>query len=372
MHGGLWSTLKKEESGTLKGETVYQEITERDVLKWPFSSGSIWNMPIGSDADYVHAGIQRSTERGMTVDEDVIVLTPGEEMVGIYRNNAAWDRNKDRCKVEGELLFEAPIPGDFVVSPDTWDGLTPNSGLAVLMPDGRTIKQTQPFAHCQAGNTATSRYMFEDQDLYGEGMYGAHGGSRLSAIGGALRVGELVPGAGPIRHVLKVNLHGRENLYYDEETGGHRWPAPVADGGASRSYGSERTAPVVKALRMGALLALPPWMDMDSLGFETEPGRILAETFRDYGAYVVDGTGWSVYAIITEWSPEGRVLDEFEDAWGFPLNEREKDSPWGRDMDRIFLNLHVVDNNGPDEVGGGGEPRAPLAPELIPPGSQPE
>ncbi len=344
--------------------SAYSKEETRDPLKWPFSSHSIWNMPVGSEAVYVHAGIQRAKERGMTVDEDVIVLTPDEELVGIYRNNARWDRNKDRCVVEGGLLFSAPIPEDFVVSPETWDGRTPNSGLAVLMPDGKTIRQTQPFAHCRPGDTATSRFLFDDQDLYGEGIYGAHGGSRLSAIGGALRLGELVPGAGPIRHVLKVNLDSRYNLYYDDETEGFRWPALTADGGASHTYGSLRTVPPVKEARMGALLALPPWMDLDSLGFETEPARIMAEAFRDYGAYVVDGTGWTVYALITEWSPGGRVLDEFEEAWGFSLKEREKDTPWGRDMDRIFLNLHVIDNNGPDSIGGGGTPRAPLAPEL--------
>jgi len=115
---------------------------------------------------------------------------------------------------------------------------------------------------------------------------------------------------------------------------------------------------------MGALLALPSWLDLDSLGFETQPGRMLAEAFRDYGAYVVDGTGWSVYALITEWSPDGRVLDEFEKNWGFSIKEPEKDSPWGRDMDRIFLNLHVVDNNSPATIGGGGVLRAPLAAPL--------
>jgi hypothetical protein len=54
------------------------------------------------------------------------------------------------------VLFEVPIPSDFVVSPTTWDGSTPNSGLAVLQPDGETIIQTQPFARCMMGGDATS------------------------------------------------------------------------------------------------------------------------------------------------------------------------------------------------------------------------
>lgn len=336
----------------------------RDPLAQPFERGSIWNMPIGSEAVYVAAGIQPATARGMTIDEDLIVLTPNAPMLPIYRNNAGWNRQKDRCRIEGGVLFRAPIPEDFFVSPETWDGLTPNSGLAVLMSDGRTIRQTQPFARCEPG-FGTSRYVFDEVDLRGPGFYGAHGGSRLSCIGGTLRVGELVPGAGPIRHALKVNLYAARNLYYDAETGGYRWPAKSADRYAARVYGT-RGKPVMEC-RMGALLALPGGMDLDSIRLETQPARKLAQAFQDYGAYVVDDTAWDVYALVTEWGPAGRVQDEFARAWGFPINPAARDTPWARDMDRIFTNLHVVANNGPDRIGGGGSPRVPLAEPLEPP-----
>jgi hypothetical protein len=345
-------------------EKAQEEV--RNPFKQPFSSTSIWNMPIGSGAVYVHAGIERAMAKGMTIDEDLIVLTPDVPQIEIFTNYAGWNRNKSRCEPEGDLLFSAPIPDNFVVSPEKWDGLTPNSGLAVLMPDGRTIKQTQPFARCKTGKPATSQYMFGDEDLYGEGYYGAHGGSGLSAIGGALRLGELLPESGPIQHVLKVNLFGQKNFYYDNETKGFRWPAKAADSYAEKNYGKAQTQPVVEECRMGALLALPPFIDLDSLGFETVPGRRLAEAFRDYGAYVVDDTAWDVYALVTEWGPDGRVKDEFEEAWGFPIDPNSKDTPWSRDMDRIFLNLHVVVNNTKESIGGGGEPRKPLAPPISP------
>ena len=337
---------------------------KRDPLKQPFSSNSIWNMPIGSKAQYVHAGIQRAMSKGMTIDEDLIVLTPNAPKTEIYKNFAGWDRDKNRCEKEGDVLFSAPIPDDFVVSPDTWDGTTPNSGLAILLEDGRTIRQTQPFSRCNAGSYATSQYVFGDQDIYDEGYYGAHGGSGLSAIGGALRVGELTPGSGPISHVLKVNLFGKRNFYYDDQTKGFVWPARRADGYASSNYGKERNVAFVNECRMGALLALPPFINLDSLKFETLPGRMLAEAFRDYGAYIVDDTAWDVYALVTEWGPNGRVGNEFEKAWGFPIDETGKDTPWGRDMDRLFLNLHVVVNNSSQTIGGGGEPVVPMAAPL--------
>lgn len=341
-------------------------IIYRDPYKWPFSVNSIWNMPIGSGARYVHAGIEKSTKRGMTIDEDVIVTMPGEEFITVFKNFAGWDRSKDRCEPEDDFIFAAPTPYDFIVSPSIWDGLTPNSGYAVVMADGLTVMQTQPFAHCEKGSVATSRSGITSTSIYGDGYYGAHGGSRLSAIGGTLRYWELNPESGPVRHALKVNLYCQKNVLYESETKGFRWPALTADGAASKIYGTERTSPPVKELRMGSLLALPPWIDLDSLGFETEPARILAETFRDYGAYVVDNSGWDVYALVTDWTPEGRFAEEFQKNWGFSFKEKYKNSPWGRDMDRIFLNLHVVDNNSADSIGGGGEPRVPFAPPFLP------
>lgn len=334
----------------------------RDPYKWPFASTSIWNMPIGSEAEYVHALLEPAD--GMTVDEDYIVMTPEEPLMRILKSEAGWSWTMSRCETTGDSLFSAPIPQSFVVSPDTWDGVTPNAGLAVLMPDKKTIRQTQPFAHCEEGGFGTSQYVFPDQDIYGDGLYGAHGGSGLSAIGGALRVGELTPNSGPIRHALKINLCAEKNIYYDDETKGFRWPAVAADAGAAESYYTQRTYPASKECRMGALLALPAWMNLDSLNFETEPGRILARAFQDYGAYVVDATGWDVHAIITEWGPDGRVRDEFEKNWGFSMVEFSEESPWKRDVDKIFANLHVVVNNTEKTIGGGGTPRQPLAPPL--------
>src|SRR5438132_3811409 len=93
---------------------------------------------------------------------------------------------------------------------------------------------------------------------------------------------------------------------------------------------------------MGSLLALPPGFDTSSL--ETDAARILARGFVDYGAYVVDNTGWSVYGLATEFSTAGSVEQEFARSWGFSMTPASKDVPWARDMDRIFRALAVVDN----------------------------
>src|SRR3989449_8587732 len=96
---------------------------------------------------------------------------------------------------------------------------------------------------------------------------------------------------------------------------------------------------------MGSLLALPPSFDVNAMGLETgEPAKILAHAFQDYGAYTVDDAAWSVYAVATEYSPSGKVDDEFGAAWNFTISPANRDVPWARDMDRIFGALAVVDN----------------------------
>jgi len=342
----------------------------RDPLLWPFSRDSIWNLPIGASAVYVPASIQQATQRGMTTDPDVIILTPNATMTAVYYNSDGWSGGT-RCTPQGNVLFNAPIPGNFVVQgagPNNPDGTTPNYATAILMPDGHTLIQGQPFARCTADGSATMWWSVSN-DLYETGVDGGHGGSKLSSIGGTIRLGELVPG-GVIRHVMKVNLFGLNNYYYDSTSHGYRWPASQADSCASTCYGG-----ATSALRMGSLLAIPASVNIDTLGLETEPAKILARAFQDYGAYAVDDTAWSVYAIETEFGPQGRVEDEFSTAWGFSINAATKGVPWARDMDRLFGALNVVDNwdeaqwlsvsasSGAQGVGGGA-PRVGWAPEF--------
>src|SRR5437879_2302299 len=178
----------------------------RDPLLWPFSRDSIWNLPIGASAVYVPGNIQQATQRGMTTDPDIIILTPNATMTAVYYNSDGWSGGS-RCTTQGNVLFNAPIPGNFVVQgagASNPDGVTPNYATAILMPDGHTPTQGQPFARCTADGSATMWWSISN-DLFGTGVEGGHGGSKLSSIGGTIRLGELVPG-GVIRHVMKVNL----------------------------------------------------------------------------------------------------------------------------------------------------------------------
>ena len=150
-------------TGSLKAQET------RDPYYWPFASGSFWNVPIGDSAKYGHAQIKPVKDMGMTIDEDLIVMHPNAPLIPLMKSSAGWDRSKSRCIADGPQEAIIPLPKDFTVSKNTWIGNTPNSALAVLMPDGKTIYQTQPFANCSPTNSyPTSKYTgFSTENLYG-------------------------------------------------------------------------------------------------------------------------------------------------------------------------------------------------------------
>lgn len=343
---------------TGKDSTIIQR---RDAKQWPFSKNSIWNMPIGSNAVYVPAKLE-PTAGILTLDEDMICMTPDSSLMKVYISNGGW--GGDRSIETSTLAFEAPIPQSWIVNSGNWDGNTPNACLAVLMPDGITLKQAQAFSHFKKGGNGTvSIVVNPDVSIYEDGYYGAHWGSGLSSVGGTLRCGELTPTSGRIRHALKIDLYCAKNAYWDEQTKGYRWPAKFADSYAQGNYGSKRTTDIVKECRMGALLALPASKNLNDYHFETLPALTLAQAFQDYGAYVVDDTAWDVTAIPTEWSPSGRFRDNFKKDWGFDFVVwKDAITPWGRDIQKIMADLCIVDNNAISIIGGGGIRRQPLAP----------
>ncbi|MBE7162743.1 MAG: hypothetical protein INR72_16005, partial [Williamsia herbipolensis] len=108
-------------------------------------------------------------------------------------------------------------------------------------------------------------------------------------------------------------------------------------------------------------------VDIDSLGLQTVPGRQIAWTLQNYGAYVGDSAACACFAFVTEKGPSGRFADQFRDDYGYPFEQRiSTGSPWTRDMQRIQQVLAVVDDNAPDDIGGGGLPAQPAPAALAP------
>jgi hypothetical protein len=321
----------------------------RDKTLWPFASNAVWNTAIGSGAVYQPAGIQQNTRGGslttFTVDEDVIVMSSSGRSTPVYYSAVAWNGG-NRCTAQGNQLTTVQIPATYTV---------PNSGAnnsaAFLGTDGKTVQQNQPFTRCTAGGPATTFVVCSSVNIYGTDPTGCHGGSGLSNLGGTIRVGEFA--SGQIQHALKMELWAVQYFYCCS----YHWPAIQVDGYANTAtYGGTNPA-----LGPGSLLALLPSFNVNALS--TTPGKILAQAFQNYGAYIVDDTYWNNWAIATEQGPNGTVSTEFSQLYGFSIQPAQGDA-FMQDLIAIFQALQIVTNSSPTTIGGGGTPRVPSPPPI--------
>jgi hypothetical protein len=341
----LTATPSSDNAGTDYPQT-------RDPRMWPFARESIWNMPIGSAAVYVPADF--GPAKYTLGDPDWFIVTRASDPWRPLFVPGAW--GPGRCT--GQLqLGEIPFPDD-LIAPDATTNSTPNNATAILLPDGRTLMQLEPLARCEVGGRVYG-YRATEVDLYGPGIYGGHFGSGLSSIGGTLRKGELLPESGPIRHALKINVWAAKYVYYADAVPGYRWPAITSDTGANDPTSMNRYGGSNPRVLMGSLLAIPPGVTETQLGLKTEVGRKLFHALQDYGAYIADNAGWDAHYFTIETGVDEECLRAYGVFFG--------DGAMRADINQLFQALHIVDNNGPESIGGGGEPRVPLAPDFIAP-----
>ena len=396
----------------------------RDPFLWPYASDSIWNTPIGSGAQFTDpvftGNIGWQTEAGgntegdgkylIIYDEEFIhETTESDPVYDIYSTTQSldwqWPANND-IKNENYLgtsgnkraylgktywpvsagitSYYGPrsiryksngstIAGDKYTIIYDEVAKTGNNCGAILQPDGRSVIQFQPlYRHTTDSNvkfiTGTPKMV---DDIYGDGIQGSHSGSGLSTLGGSLRVGEIE--AGVIRHAIKMNVWAEQWLYYngDESNFGYRWPATNADSvdnANSNDYNYYNGSN--PELVMGSLLSLTE-EDYNALKgtFKNEFSEILLDAYYNYGAYIVDNTGSERWTICGSEEARDKIfckygvnLDNFQNGYNNAITQETKD--YMDDFLQIVKKLRVVTNNTEHNIGGGGTPRQPLAPEI--------
>lgn len=348
----LLGTLAPALSGATAASAATTPGGERDPLRQPYASTSIWNTPIGSQARYVPTPVRA---RGFAVHTDWFVVTrTTDPLERTYLPSAGADPCSGRTppRVPGPAQERRRVPRSLVILPrEAAEGSRPGPGAAsaFLQPDGRTLVSYGSTARCLPGGPLYARWAGRSS-LYGDGLTGGEAGSGMSSIGGSLRAGELL-GPDPVRHALKLRLPARY-LFHDGETDGWRWPARGADDGASLRYGGK-----ARALRTGALLALPPDATPAGLRVQTTAGRALLAALRDHGAYVVGESGTTVPTLAVE----RRAVVEYREATGRAVDD---DPVLQAEMRRMLAAVAVVDDNTPTSIGGEGDRRAEPPPPL--------
>lgn len=278
-----------------------------------------------------------------------------------------------------------------------------NNAMALLLPDNETLVQMQPVYRCgfypaplfaRWGNSTDGgpQQFPNTTSIFGDGALGAHGGSGLSSIGGSIRLGELLPDAPPIRHALKIELAnfwywGATQLNPPTEYNGGRtqyvWPA-IGSNAAYNSSAKASNAGYTGTNRFvapGALLAIPS-TGAAAVPTTTPIGEKIKRAMVDYGGYIVDGSGkgtgkhphHNLAAICMDAEVNAEVREHYNLSMAYPhgvANPKLEGSDQGEsaaelynDLLHIFQALHVVTNNAPESIGGGGQPRVPRKPPI--------
>ncbi len=286
------------------------DLTCRNQNTWPFSNISVWNTPLGSGAIFVLAQLF-SPGLGPPIkiqsDDDYFIITSSSDPVVPWYNQGRWggpNTPQAYCTVTGPLVRSINFP--VTVNITTFGN---NNAAAILLPDGDTLQLMQPLYVCGSGSPVLALEFSPSQNstsIRGLGTLGGHGGSGLNAIGGTIRLGEMLPDAPPISHALKLEFFA--NLYYFRPPSGNRsqcfhWPAVQCDGycfdcAANPHECYNGTNPL---LTPGALLAVAA---ADALrlnaSMRTPPGRRILSALATYGGYIVDDTAWNATSICTE------------------------------------------------------------------------
>ena len=156
-------------------------------------------MPIGSDAKFVDSHLFDESDSKYELpnniygDVDFFYIVNNNSPKFPWYNQGHWGSpytNASYCTVTGNLVGNIRFPANTVVN-----NFGNNNALAILQPNNITLFQMQPIYHCSinAPLLALDWCFVQNSNvsILGDGIFGCHGGSHLSSIGGTIRKGEL-------------------------------------------------------------------------------------------------------------------------------------------------------------------------------------
>jgi len=302
----------------------------RDPVNWPFAATSPWNTPIGSAARYAEptgidlaAGIRMydAHQAHPMLRASASSTTPS---LHLYRRN-------DPTPVASVRIAPSDIPGA-------------TQNFALVAEDGKTLYD---LTGARLNGTDIVANQIVVADLTGSGMpgeYNAPTPSGMSDYAGSLCADDF---NGPIRRVMGAVFHP-SILAKNLDGNAHVWPATHTPPNYEARFGALRET---GNLHIGTLLAIPRDVDLATIGVGTSgPAYEMARSFQNYGLYLKNPLFGSALG------PQLGMCGDLRSA-NLPPD-------FNRQLARVASYLKVVENNGPNSVGGGGTPSQPAAPQF--------
>lgn len=286
----------------------------RNPFRWPFSSESVWNRPLGSGARFAAVPGTSFLAEGPLTD----AVRSRRPFLGVATDplRQIW--------VNGEVRADIRLPDLNLPRPGKRDSI-------VLLQHARRyaleLRNVTVRADGDLEAEAMERLWLNGPGTTAKSIPAIPFG--LSQLGGLLRAGELETG---IRHALAARLR-RDWL------AGNQFANPLTVWPAAGDSASDAAA---EKLCVGTLLALPPEVDLRGLVGDSGPAYELARAMQDFGVYVT-GFGDAPFVLLADSGPIPQA-----DEW----------------LTKLVPLLQVVTNNTAETPGGGGPPRREPAPAL--------
>lgn len=270
----------------------YDGTVLRTPWLWPFTPDSPWNLPLATTATFQRANDPATLSfDAASTPAGTIIPWIGYQGYDLPITKATWTDPLATMTDTGSSLRSDVfrIPSNAPIATGT-DG-----SMGVVSPDGRFEHECWQ-AH-KTSDTVYSCVKHVKSDLMGRGIGPGQGihACGASLAGGLIRAWEIFGGPegyGELRHALSIGLDGSQ-LYYagggygidafnrGTLTSGYVWPATEQDYDCATAYSG--------SCPMGSLAAIPPWVDITTLGL-SGPGLVIARCLQNYGCYSVDRT----------------------------------------------------------------------------------
>ncbi|MCF4129288.1 carbohydrate-binding domain-containing protein [Methylobacterium sp. SyP6R] len=303
-----------------------------ETVAQPFAPSSIWNTPIGSNAQFQAA----SGAQTASIQHQAGVNTwIGQDAIPIYQATASdpiatWNYDSRGTNADWTYGNTSSMNGSFQMkTPAALQFATGDGWAIVVSEDGQHYIET--WLGSKTGtNSYHANYVVENT-LTGDGIAnvpGAHEGIRaagMSLMGGIVQKSDL--DAGHIDHAVAMAI---STTQAGSAKTPYVWPATSADGFSSSYSGS---------IPLGSLFAIPKDVDLTKIGITTAEGMALAKAYQDYGGYVTDTAG-----------PNTMQLAYLQTG----VSQQQADNLF-KDMDAIRSHIELVTNNTAATPAGGGD-----------------
>ncbi len=255
-----------------------------DLFERPFAPSSFWNRKIPEDATYIDVSDAIWGDPGLApnrvgVEQVTLIYSdPHQPEVKIVKSRG-WNM-PGRAQTSGEVFYTsrfAPDAGVEVRYPSTG-----NASFVIIDPLRGTASEGSAGWREPGGDLITyyDEPRLHDIDLAGDGLSGTLG-SGLPALGGLIRLGEI---NSQISHSIAISM-GSRRFSRAPKFIAPAWRADgFADSPLNGYFGKDPN------YGMGTLLAIPRSVDIEEIDWQTEQGKILARSAREYGWVIVDSS----------------------------------------------------------------------------------